>query len=60
MRLGGHKVVAPDVITPLWPQANARSVVQPQTAPRPLFLGDFEALPAPDAANTVFANIPPR
>jgi hypothetical protein len=58
--LTGHEVIAPDVIAPFRPQPNARAVVQPQTAPRPLFLGDFQALPAPDAADTVFANIPPR
>ena len=59
MRLGRHKVIAPDVITPLRAQANARAVVQPQATTGTLFLGNFQALPAPDATDTVLANIPP-
>ena len=60
MGLGGHEVIAPDVIAPFRPQPNAGPIVQPQPTPRSLFLGDFQALPAPDAADTVLANIPPR
>jgi hypothetical protein len=59
MGLGRHEVIAPDVITVLRPEPNARSVVQPQAASRLLSLGDFQALPAPDATDAVFANIPP-
>jgi hypothetical protein len=59
MSLGCHEVVAPDVITVFRPEPNARSVVQPQAASRLLSLGYFQALPAPDAADTVLANIPP-
>jgi hypothetical protein len=42
----------------LWPEPKARAVVEPQTSPRPLFLGYFEALPAPDALNPVLAHPP--
>ena len=59
MGLGCHEVVAPDVITVLRPEPNARAVVQPQAASRLLSLGDFQALPTPDPADTVLAHIPP-
>lgn len=59
MGLGRHEVVAPDVIAAFRSQPNARAVVQPQPPAWSLFLGNLQALPAPDAADAVLANIPP-
>ena len=58
MRLGRYEVMAPDMARTLWPQPNARAVVQPQPASGALFLRDSQALPAPDAAHPVRANVP--
>src|SRR5215472_16635454 len=53
-----YKVVAPDVILSLGPQANARPIVEPQSSTRFLLGRNFEPLAPPDALHTVFAHLP--
>lgn len=43
------EVAGPDVIGPLRPQADARSIREPQTPAFWLFLGDLQPLPSPPA-----------
>lgn len=58
MGLRLDEVVAPDMVAMLRPQADARSVVQPQAAPLPLSPGYFQPLTAPDPLNPVAADLP--
>ena len=53
-----HEVVAPDVIWPLRPQTDARSVVEPETAAFGLFLRDFQPFPPPDPIDALDADAP--
>lgn len=56
--LGLHEVVTPDVIAMLWPEPNARSIVEPEPASRPMFLGYFQPLTVPDPLYAITANLP--
>lgn len=58
MSLGSDEVVAPNVIAPFRSEPDARAVVEPQPAPRALLLGNLQALPSPDAPDTVYADGP--
>ena len=57
--LGLHEVVAPHMIASLRPEPDAGSIVEPEPASRPLFLGYFEPLTAPDPLHPVAAHVPP-
>jgi hypothetical protein len=57
--LGLNKVVGPDMIAPFRPEPDAGSVIEPEPASWPLFLGDFEPLSAPDPLYAIAANVPP-
>jgi hypothetical protein len=54
-----HEVVGPDMIAPFRPQPDAGSIVEPEPASRPLFLGYFEPLTAPDPLHAIAAHVPP-
>lgn len=56
--LGFDEVVAPHVIAAFRSQPDARTVVEPKTASRLVFLGNLQPLAAPDALHAVRANIP--
>jgi hypothetical protein len=56
--LGLDEVVAPDMIAMLRPQADARSVVQPEPAARSLLPGYFKSLTAADPLDTITAELP--
>ena len=58
MGLSLDEVVAPDMIAMLRPQADARSVVQPEPAARSLLPGYFKPLTAPDPLDTITADLP--
>lgn len=58
MSLGGDEVITPDMIAPLGSQSDTGAVIEPQPATRTLFLGNLQALPAPDAPDTVYADRP--
>ncbi|MFB0493046.1 hypothetical protein ABIE45_005632 [Methylobacterium sp. OAE515] len=53
-----HKVEAPDVIAVDWAQPHARTVVEPKSATRPVFLRDLQPLATPEALNPVLAHLP--
>jgi len=57
--LGLNKVVGPDMIAPFRPQPDAGSIVEPEPASWPLFLGYFEPLTAPDPLHPIATDIPP-
>src|SRR5271167_730891 len=48
MRLGFDKVVRPDVVTSFRSQPDTRPIIEPQTTPGSLFIGNFKPLAAPD------------
>jgi hypothetical protein len=54
------KVVGPDVIAVLRPQADARSVRQPERASFGLFIGDLQPLASPDALDPLVIDYPAR
>ena len=54
-----HEVVGPDMTAPFRPQPDARPIVEPEPASRPLFLGYFEPLATPDPLHPIAAYIPP-
>ena len=56
----GHEVVGPDMVGPLGPETDARSVVQPQTPTFGLFAGDLQPLTPPDAFNPLMVDRPAR
>ena len=57
--LGLDKVVAPDMIAMLRPQADARAVIEPEPAAWLLLSGYFEPLTTPDPLNPITAHLPP-
>jgi hypothetical protein len=54
------EVVGPDVIAVLRPQAEARTIRQPQTAPFGLPLGDLKPLTPPDPLDPLVIDEPAR
>jgi hypothetical protein len=60
MGLRLDKIVAPDMIAVLRPQADAGSVIQPEPASWLLFPGHFQPFAAPDPLNAITADLPPR
>ena len=53
-----HEVIRPDMALMRWPQPNARTVIQPETATLWLFHRDFQPLPAPNALDTPLVHMP--
>jgi len=53
-----YEVIGPYMVPPAWPQTNARSVVQPQTAPLRLLQRDFQSLTPPDATHALVVHVP--
>ena len=53
-----YEVPGPDMIAMLWPQADAGTVIQPQSATLGLLLGHFKALTPPDAHHPAMADLP--
>lgn len=53
------KVVAPDVVPPLGPEAHAGAVVQPQAAALGLFARDAQPFAAPDPLDALVVHGPP-
>jgi hypothetical protein len=51
-----HKIVAPDVIPVLGPQASVGAIMKPQSAPRLLFHRNVQALPSPNPLQPILAN----
>jgi len=43
-----HKVIGPNVVQMRRPESDARSIIEPQTTPLRLLLGNFETLLPPD------------
>jgi hypothetical protein len=60
MRAGFDKIVAPDVVLPLGPQPDARSVIEPESSARLLLGGNFQSFAPPDALHAIFADKPAR
>jgi len=60
MGLRFDKVVAPDMIAMLRPQADAGPVVQPEPTPRLLSPRYFQPLATPDPLDTITTDLPPR
>jgi hypothetical protein len=58
MRAMLDEVVGPHVIAMLWPQADARSVRQPQAAALRLLLGDLQPLTPPNAFHPLVVHNP--
>src|SRR5664280_1797560 len=56
----GYEVVGPDVVSVFRPQADARSVIQPEAAPLGLTLRYPEALAPPDALYALGVHVPAR
>jgi len=52
------KIIRPDVVTVLWPQPYAGSVVQPEAAFLRLFHWDFQPLTPPQTFNALVINLP--
>jgi hypothetical protein len=52
------EVIGPDVVRPLRSQTDARSIVEPETAPLRLFCRHFEPFPAPDAVDPLDVHSP--
>src|SRR5215472_5319862 len=44
----GNEVVGPDMVGALWPEADARPVIEPETPALGLFCRDLQSLPPPD------------
>jgi hypothetical protein len=57
--LGLHEVVGPDMIASFRPQPDAGSIVKPEPTSRPLLLGHFKPLTAPDPLHPITADVPP-
>jgi hypothetical protein len=57
--LGLHEVVGPDMVAPLRAQPDAGPIVKPESASRPLFMGYFKSLTAPDPLHAIAAYVPP-
>jgi hypothetical protein len=47
------------MVAPLWAQPDAGPIIEPEPASRPLFLGYFKPLTAPDPLHPIAAYIPP-
>ena len=58
MRESAHKIVRPNVIAPLRAQSHARSIVDPQAAPRFLFLWNLQPFATPNSLYAVLADLP--
>ena len=58
MRAVLDKVVRPDVVRPLGPQTDARSVVEPEPAPFRLFGRNFQPLAPPDPFDPLVVDDP--
>jgi len=54
------KVVGPDVIAVLWPQSDARFIIEPQPPAFRLLLGNLQPLTPPDPLNPLVAHQPTR
>jgi len=52
------KIIRPDVVTVLWPQPYAGSVVQPETSFLRLFHWHFQPLTPPQAFNALVIDLP--
>ena len=52
------KVIGPDVVGTLWPQTDARSVGEPETAPLRLLPWNFQPFPPPDPIDALDTNVP--
>ena len=53
-----HEVVAPHVVLALRPQAHTGAVIQPQAAPRLLFLRHLQPFPPPDPLHPIATHTP--
>jgi hypothetical protein len=58
VRHGAYEIVAPHVIRPLGPQPHTRSVIEPESSPRLLFLGYLQPFATPDALHSIFSHLP--
>ena len=54
------EVVGPDVVLVLWPQAEARTIRQAQTAAFGLLLGDLQRLTPPEPLHPLVVDPPAR
>jgi hypothetical protein len=54
-----NEVIGPDMVGTLWPQANARPVVEPEPPAFGLFGRDFQPLTSPDPFNALLVHQPP-
>jgi hypothetical protein len=43
-----HKIIGPDMVPMHWPEADTRAIIEPQTTPLRLLMGNFETLLPPD------------
>ena len=55
---GLDEVVGPDVVLPLWPQTDARPVVEPEPCFLRLLLRDLQPLPSPDPLDPLHVHRP--
>ena len=53
-----NKIIRPHMITMLWTQSNAGTIVEPQSGSFWLFLGDFQTLTPPYTEDTFVINVP--
>jgi len=54
------EIVAPDVVLPLGPQPEARSVVEPESSARLLLGRNLQPLAPPNTLHSIFADQPAR
>ena len=53
-----HEVVGPDMVLVSWPESDARTIIEPQSAPFRLPPGHFEPLLPPDPLHTLVVHLP--
>ena len=55
-----HEVIRPHMVRALWPEPNARSVIEPEPAALRLSRGNFQPFAPPDTLNPLVVHRPAR